>query len=443
MNFVSTRDSHIQCHFMDAVLSGLAPDGGLFVPEKILSKSPQEINTLLSATTLQQVGLELLIPFFPDISEADLFSDLMTSLHFDIPLIQLYPNIFLLEVFHGPTLSFKDVGARFMAQMISRLLQKEKQKNVQLNILVATSGDTGSAVASAFYQVPHVKVYVLYPTGRITSLQEQQIATFDQNIFPIEVMGTFDECQLLVKNILQDKLFLQIQQKNNIFYSTANSINIARLLPQMIYHTWGVAQLKQQFNLMNPVMCVPSGNLGNLVSAIYAHACGIPMKHFIAAINDNVTFVEYLATGHFVAHPSLKTFSSAMDVGNPSNFERLMHFYQHSIDKIRADVSAVSVNNQKTVVTIRDVYQQTGYVADPHTAVGIAVAKEMISLKNIKQPIIVTATAHPAKFPEIIRLALGDKFVLPIPERLQTVLAKPKVSQKISADLSQLRELIV
>jgi len=440
MNFISTRNNNKFFNFTDAVLMGLAPDGGLFVPENIPILPAKKINNLNLINNIQQVGLDLLDIFMPEISSDDLLADLADSLNFEIPLIKLDKNIFLLEVFHGPTLAFKDVGARFMARIISRILQK---KNLQLNILVATSGDTGSAVAAGFYQVPNVRVYVLYPSGRVSHLQEQQMVTLGGNIFPLEVQGSFDDCQYLVKNILQDNLFLDTNKKNNNIFSTANSINVARLLPQMIYHAWSAIQLKQQFDLINPIMCVPSGNFGNLVSAVYAHARGVPMQHFIAAINGNLTFTEYLATGNFTARSSKQTFSSAMDVGNPSNFERLNNFYQNSVDNIRNTISAISIDNNKTIATIRDFYQQNHYLVDPHTAVGIAAAKEAIALKKITDPIIVTATAHPAKFPEVIKLALGDDFVVPTPDSLQAVLTKPKVSQVISSSVSELKAILM
>jgi len=429
MNFASTRDHDNQATFSGAVFAGLASDGGLFVPILIPKLSLPDISNVLNTPDIHRLGLALLKYFVPEISESDLFQDLTSSINFPVPLIHLQDNIFLLEVFHGPTLAFKDIGARFMARIISRILQ---HRHLTLDILVATSGDTGSAVAAGFYQVPHVRVHVLYPSGRITHLQEQQMATYGENIFPIEVEGSFDDCQNLVKSILQDRPFAE---KNNLFFSTANSINVARLLPQLIYHAWGVVQLHQQHSLNNPVMSVPSGNFGNLVSAIYAHARGIPMNHFIAATNVNMTFPEYLATGQFTARPSQKTFSSAMDVGNPSNFERLENFYQYSAANMRNAISALPINDELTLKTIRDIFETTEYIADPHTAVGIAAAKKYIALKNSTDPVIVTATAHPAKFPEVIKKALGENISLDMPASLQAVIDRPKLSYRMLATI--------
>ncbi|MDX1901703.1 MAG: threonine synthase [Gammaproteobacteria bacterium] len=429
MTFTSTRDANIHFNFSEAVLAGLSAEGGLFVPESIPVLDKNIIADLTQKNNIHALGEHLLKPFIPDISSKDLLDDLVDSLNFPIPLVHLHEQIYLLEVFHGPTLAFKDVGARFMARIVSRILRQHHQT---LDILVATSGDTGSAVAAGFFNVPNVRVHVLYPQGRITHLQEQQMATYGGNIFPLEVQGSFDDCQYLVKTILQDKKFAQ---ESGLHFSTANSINIARLLPQLIYHAWGILQLQYHYHLSNPILCVPSGNFGNLVAAIYAHAAGLPVQHFIAATNKNAIVPNYLATGQYQTHASLQTYSSAMDVGHPSNFERLQYFYHDSLPAMREAITALPISDEQTLEVIRRVYRTDHYLADPHTAVGIAAAEKYLSLKKTTAPIIVTATAHPAKFPEVVRLALGDEVALPLPPALEAVINRPKTSQLMPATL--------
>ncbi len=435
MNYSSTRDGHLKDNFLTAVLHGLAADGGLYVPAFFPEMIDAEKKLFFQANSCAEVGSILLKNFLEDLPEKILKKILDESLNFPMPLVQLDKNIYLLEVFHGPTLAFKDVGARCMARLLAFYLDNQQQK---LAILVATSGDTGSAVAHGFYGLPRLRVFVLYPKGRISLQQEQQITTLGGNIFPLEIEGSFDDCQRLVKEVLQAQLLSQKSQQPFLF-STANSINIARLLPQMLHHAWGVVQLKKKFFQENPILCVPSGNFGNLVSAIYAQKCGVPISHFIAATNSHTVFSNYLATGQYLPQPSHQTVSNAMDVGAPSNLERLFAFYHHDHALIQQNITSFAISDAATLQTIRDVYQQYGYLADPHTAVGIRAAFDYVTQqKDHQTPIIVTATAHPAKFPAVIQQALGEDFPLPMPEQLQRALSAKKMSQILPADYAAL-----
>jgi len=434
IHYISTQNALPEFSFQEAILQGLAPDGGLFVPDNLPSLPADTFQT----SDLHTLGISLLKGLIPELSPDQLKTCIQESLNFPVPLIHLADNIYLLEVFHGPTLAFKDIGARFMARVLSEIL---KNKKISLNILVATSGDTGSAVAHGFFGVPNINVYILYPAGRITPLQEQQMTTLGGNIFPFKVKGSFDDCQRLVKTALQD---ITLPQRTGRQFSTANSINIARLLPQMIYHSWGIVQLQKNFHTENPLLSIPSGNLGNLVAAVYAHARGMPAKHFIAATNINTAFGEFLTTGKYTGRPSRKSFSSAMDVGHPSNLERLRHFYQDDLSEIRRSITASSVSDTDTLDTIRSTFRQYGYLADPHTAVGIKAARKFCLKHPAKSatPVIVTATAHPAKFPEVIYSALGNDFPLMLPESLKRASALPGTSREISADYPQLQTLL-
>jgi len=439
IQYASTRDRHSSFSFTDAVLRGLAPDGGLFVPDH-LPRLPEGVCArIMTAKSPDQPGVFLLEDLIPQFSANEIAEDLRDSLNFPIPLVPLSDNLWLLEVFHGPTLAFKDVGARSMARILSRIVRKMRR---EASILVATSGDTGSAVAHAFHGVPGIRVYVLYPGGLITPLQERQMTTLGDNIVALKVQGSFDDCQRMVKTLLEDK---NLSEESGNILSTANSINIARLLPQMIYHSFGIAQLKNNFGKENPLMSIPSGNLGNLVSAVYAHARGLPVKHFIAATNENTAFPDFLESGHYEAHASKPTPSSAMDVGNPSNLERLQAFYHDRMGEMRSAITAIPISDKKTLETIRQVYQKHQYIADPHTAVGIAAA-EVFRQKHPEyknHPVIVTATAHPAKFPDVIRKALGENVKMETPERLQNISTKASHSLSIPADVKALRKLLL
>jgi threonine synthase len=428
MKYVSTRNHKIISDLYDAIFNGMASDGGLFAPESF-PLVPDYIHAARKPD-LHELAYAMLSGYTSELSADELQTIIQKAFTFPIPLIKLENNIHLLEVFHGPTLAFKDVGARFMANLIEYYMLKS---SAHLTILVATSGDTGSAIANAFHHKANIDVCVLYPSGKITELQEKQMTTLGGNIHALEVQGTFDDCQKLVKAALSD-----MELRKGINLTTANSINLARLLPQSVYHAWGMVQLSTKTD-KPPVMTVPCGNFGNLVSAIYAAKMGFPVQSFIAATNINDVFIRYINTGNFLPKSSVMTYSNAMDVGNPSNFERIIHCFKDSYHDIKNFISAVSITDAETLAEIKQTYDRTGYILDPHTAVGVAATRMRKVDGDV--PVIVTSTAHPAKFPEVIKLALG--FDIELPEPLRVVMGKEKESHVMAADYGDLKRYLM
>lgn len=428
MNYISTKDHLYSVSFSEAMFDGLAPKQGLYVPA-FFPIMPQELLTDVTDLDLQTLGTHILSPFLTDIPHVKLNDMLQKALNFPIPLKMLDDQHYLLEVFHGPTLAFKDVGARFMAQAMAYFSTANHRK---VTIIVATSGDTGSAIANAFHHAPNIEVFILYPSQKITLLQEMQMTTLGGNVHAVEVNGTFDDCQRLVKTALSDETL-----KKELNLTTSNSINIARLLPQMIYHAWGCVQLQQMGDNTAPCLFVPSGNLGNLTSAVYARQIGFSVHEFIAAINENKAFSDYLSSQQFTPRPSLKTLANAMDVGNPSNIERLQDFYHHDAAKMNADIKAISISNKEILEEIRRTYETSGMIIDPHTAVGLAASRKY---PRTNHPYIITATAHPAKFPEVVREALNID--VEMPESLARLLSLPKQATEINADYEAFAELL-
>jgi threonine synthase len=434
MKFHSVKNQRPGVNFREALFHGLAPDGGLFVPESI-PVLPSSFFDQIAHQSLQSIGEQVLSRYIYDIPVASLRSIIGRALDFPIPLIRLQDGLYLLELFHGPTLAFKDVGARFMANACSYFLSIEEKA---LTILVATSGDTGSAVAHGFHNVPHITVYILFPSGQITLLQEQQMTTLGGNIRPLEVKGTFDDCQALVKQALVDPDVLTAHA-----LTTANSMNVGRLLPQIIYYVWGVSQLARNPDppMTYPTVVVPSGNFGNLTAAAYAKRMGAPIGKLVAATNANDVFPHYLQSGTFTPKPSLRTLSNAMDVGNPSNLARLQLLYDNDVGRMRGEIEAVPISDRETVEEIRMTYLTTKYILDPHTAVGVAAARKVMQGGGNPGPIIVAATAHPAKFPEIVEGAIGT--TIPLPAALKDALARTKQSTPIRADYGALKDLLI
>lgn len=432
MNFVSIKNPKLNASFQQAVFTGLASDGSLFIPET-LPHLAEAFLQKLSQQTLNSIADTVAKQFIHTIPEQALSAIVARALNFTIPLVQLEEHLFLLELFHGPTLAFKDVGARFLAEVLAHFLEQEGKR---LTLIVATSGDTGSAVAHGFYQIPNVDVYVLYPSGRVSPLQEQQMATLGKNIHAIEIQGNFDACQALVKQALNDT---ELAQPLNL--TTANSINLGRLIPQISYYGWAIAQWQRLQRNTKPIVVVPSGNFGNLTAAVYAKRMGIPIQQFIAATNANAVVPEFFASGKFTPRNSVATVSNAMDVGDPSNFPRLETVYQNDLALMRQEIKAVAVSDIETLSQIKATYQAQHYLLDPHTAVGVVAAKQ--DLKNSKNNFdyIIAATAHPAKFSEVIANAIG---VAPeIPERLQQLINKPKQSVLLPADYTQLKNYLL
>lgn len=449
MNFLSTNGKSPAVSFREALFQGMAPDGGLYVPERFPQLSPSTLDNLQSLS-LHTIGGQILSSFIEEIPDHDLEVMVQRAWNFPLPLVTLTDKISLLELFHGPTLAFKDVGARFMAEALSFFLVQE---NREVTIVVATSGDTGSAVAHGFYDTPNISVYILYPSGKVSRLQEQQMTTLGGNVHAVEVGGTFDDCQRLVKLALADPELLKARN-----LTTANSINLGRLLPQIAYYAWAIAQLRtmlrgssapeQQGGLgsgapserIKPVVVIPSGNFGNLTAAVYAKQLGVPIEHIVAGTNVNDVVPRYMETGIFTPRPSIQTLSNAMDVGNPSNLARLQALYQNDLSRMRQEITATCISDEETLHEIRRTHNQTQYILDPHTAVGVAAARKYLDRRRSSLPIIVAATAHPAKFPEIIEQALGIQ--IPLPASLQETLHRPKNTVKIESNFSALKALL-
>lgn len=433
MRFISTNSSAPPAGFREALFSGLAPDGGLYVPEAIPSLPDNFIETH-AADPLPAVGTEILSHYIKDIPSTQIHDLITRALDFPIPVVRLDEGISLLELFHGPTLAFKDVGARFMAQAMSHYLAGEER---ELTIVVATSGDTGSAVAHGFFNVPHISVFILYPSGKISSLQEQQMTTLGGNIAAVEVDGTFDDCQRLVKAVLNDT---DVQTRRPL--TTANSINPGRLLPQIVYYAWGLIQLHNEGNTPEaPLVVVPSGNFGNLTAAAYAKRMGLPIRGFVAATNANDAVLQYLHDGKFTPRQGIQTLSNAMDVGNPSNLTRLQALYMNNMQSLRENIDAVSIGDEETLLSITDAYTCCNYIADPHTAVGLAAARKAQAWTTTPPPVLVAATAHPAKFPEVVRMAIGRE--IPLPPALAEAAERPKHAIKIKGTYSEWKELLL
>lgn len=419
-----------------AVLRGLAPDGGLFLPVEIPTLPTNSIKQLPSLS-FQEIAFLLAKHFFTDSLEDSALADIIEkSLTFDAPLIALSTpdNTTILELFHGPTLSFKDFGARFMAQLMSYCIGAS---GTEVTILVATSGDTGSAVASGFFQVPGIRVCILYPSGKVSDIQEKQLTAYGGNITALEVDGVFDDCQRLVKQAFQDE---ELRGKRNL--ASANSINIARLIPQSFYYAWAYVQSLQMNTRELPLVCaVPSGNFGNLTAGLLAKRIGIPFSRFVAATNINDPIPEYLQTGVFRPRPSQHTISNAMDVGNPSNFARMLALYHGEVDEMKKDLWGARFTDDETRAMMRKTYEGTNYILDPHGAVALLGIETYRSEHTEPLFGIALETAHPAKFIETVSEAIG---IQPhMPERLARVVQKEKKSIHISSDYKDLKEFLL
>lgn len=430
MKYFSTRDKSNPVSFKKAVIQGLANDGGLFMPEFIPIFSNDFWNSL-NNLSFQEISFEVASKFIDDeISKSKIYDLIEKAISFPAPVVDLNDEIKILELFHGPTLAFKDFGAQFMAKTMEYFVQ---QDNAQLNILVATSGDTGSAVANGFYGVEGINVFILYPSGKVSSIQEKQLTTLDKNITALEIDGTFDDCQRLVKEAFVDE---ELKSKLNL--SSANSINIARLIPQSFYYINAVKQfLKEEV-----VISIPSGNLGNLTAGLFAKKMGAPISKFIAATNSNKVFTDYLNGGNFSPRNSVLTYSNAMDVGNPSNLERIQYLYNFDLLQIQKDISSFSFNDEETLSAIKDVFLKYNYIIDPHGAVGyLALKKYFDNNSNPKRIGIVAETAHASKFLDIVENAINNK--VEIPNRLKIVLEKEKRSIKLDNKFNSLKEFLL
>lgn len=407
MKYYSTNGSVAPATLQKAVVDGLAGDKGLYMPKQI-SLLPDSFFENIENLSFQEMSYQVALAFFGEDIEPEILKEIVyDTLSFETPLVHVKDSIFSLELFHGPTLAFKDVGARFMARLLGYFIKKQGQKDV--NVLVATSGDTGSAVANGFLGVEGIHVYVLYPKGLVSEIQEMQFTTLGQNITPIEVDGTFDDCQALVKSAFMDE---ELKAKMNL--TSANSINVARFLPQAFYYFNAYAQLKRLGFSRDIVIGVPSGNFGNLTAGLFAKRMGLPIDRFIAANNANDVFFEYLKTGQFNPRASVQTLANAMDVGNPSNFARILDLYGHSWKSIKAEVSGVTYDDEMISDTLKTVYLQSGYLLDPHGACGYRALEDLLEEGEVG---VFLETAHPAKFKETVEGIISHP--VGIPERLQ------------------------
>lgn len=431
MRFVSTMNSRKQYSFRDAVLTGLAPDGGLYFPAKIPRFSKEFIRQM-KMFSLEEISYRVAREFAGlEVPRGVLKKIVEEAINFPCPLQQVSDKIYVLELFHGPTLAFKDFGARFMARLISHFVHRSARA---ITILVATSGDTGSAVASGFHRIPGIRVIVLYPSGRISEVQEKQIATLGENITAVEVDGSFDDCQQLVKTA-----FLDVPLRDDVVLTSANSINIARLIPQSFYYFWAVTQLQKFDEFRNVVFSVPSGNFGNLTAGLIAGKMGLPAKGFVAATNANDVVPKYLAMGEFKPKASKRTISNAMDVGNPSNFARMQMMYP-APESMRKRIVGVICSESQTRTTIQDVYARHGYLLDPHGAVGYHGMSQYLGDREDLAGIVLE-TAHPAKFIDVYDEPLRSK--IRMPERLKICLRLAKRSVKVHNDYGELRSIIL
>ncbi|MBU6142146.1 threonine synthase [Patescibacteria group bacterium] len=431
MKFHSTNHRTENVPFSDVLLQGLASDGGLFMPDRIPHLSRKFLRDL-HRKTFQQIAYEVSRLYITDIPQAKLKMIIRDAFNFPVPLHRIDDSISVLELFHGPTFAFKDFGARFMARLMGYYLGKQKET---LNIIVATSGDTGSAVARGFYGVPHIKVFVLYPRGRVTPIQERQMATLGGNITAIAVQGSFDDCQKLAKAALADPAL-----RKKVLMSSANSINFGRLLPQSFYYLYAYAQFAKRYGTEQAVdmaFCVPSGNFGNLTAGILAQRMGMPVKQFIAATNINDVVPRFLHGAPFVSRVSRKTISNAMDVGNPSNFARLLELFHGKRSVMARTIAGMRVSDADTRSTIARTYREMGYIIDPHTAVGITAA--CLAKKGTK--VIVAGTAHPAKFREVVEPVIKKR--VPLPSRLRALARKRPHAIPLPNDLAALRAVIL
>ena len=428
MIFYSTNNKSNTADLKTAVLKGLASDKGLYMPETIPTL-PKSFWDNIPGKTMGEIGFEMLKPYFcPDIPEDTFRKMVNDAFNFPVPVVKITDQISTAELFHGPTLAFKDVGARFLARVMSYFASNQGD----INVLVATSGDTGSAVANGFLGVKGVKVHVLYPSGLVSRLQELQFTTLGQNVTAYEVSGVFDDCQRMVKECFMDK---ELNEKRIL--TSANSINLARFLPQSVYYAYALSQIPQE-RWKDVVMTVPSGNFGNITAGLVAWRMGMPVKRFIAAINANRVFADYLETGIYKPQKSIATIANAMDVGDPSNFARVIELFGKSVDNIRAEISSYSYTDEQIGATMAQVLKETGYELDPHGAVGYSALRDHLNNGELG---LFLETAHPAKFIDTVEKYTGKR--VEIPARLQKFAEGTKQTVKIKADYTELKNRLL
>ena len=431
MKYYSTNKKAPMATLHEAVVKGLAGDRGLYMPESI-KQLPQSFFDNIETMSFQDIAFTVAQAFFgEDIPDADLRRIVDDTLSFDCPVAPVTDNIYSLELFHGPTLAFKDVGARFMARLLQYFIRQEGRE--QVNVLVATSGDTGSAVANGFLGVDGIHVYVLYPKGKVSKIQECQFTTLGQNITAVEVDGVFDDCQALVKSAFMDE-----ELNRHMKLTSANSINVARFLPQAFYYFNAYARMKALGKADNLVVCVPSGNFGNITAALFGHRMGLPIKRFIAANNANDIFFNYLATGKYEPQPSKQTIANAMDVGDPSNFARIYDLYEGDHKRVTSLISGATYSDAQIREAMSQCHAANGYILDPHGACGYRALSEQLQAGEYG---VFCETAHPAKFKDTVEAVIGAE--VEIPARLAAFMKGEKQSVEMSKDFESFKAYLL
>lgn len=432
MKYYSTNHNSPDVSLAEAVVKGLAPDRGLYMPERI-GRLPREFFDRIDEMSFHEIACSVARAFFgEDIPGDELDAIVCDTLSFPTPVVEVEPGIYSLELFHGPTLAFKDVGARFMARLLQYFI-KRGDDHRKVHVLVATSGDTGSAVANGYLGVDGINVHVLYPKGKVSPIQECQFTTLGQNITAIEVDGVFDDCQRLVKSA-----FLDGELNDRLLLTSANSINVARFLPQAFYYFNAYAQLKKAGMADNLVVCVPSGNFGNITAGLIAHRMGLPIKRFIAANNANDVFFKYLQNGEYEPRPSIATIANAMDVGDPSNFARILDLYGNDHARITSLISGATYSDGLIAKTMEECFKNTGYILDPHGAVGYRALKQSLLPGETG---VFLETAHPAKFKDTVEANIGCE--VEIPGRLADFMKGEKQSVPMTADFADFRSYLM
>lgn len=432
MKYYSTNHHAPAASLEEAVVKGLASDRGLFMPEHI-DRLPDEFFENIDKFTFQEIACRVAEAFFgEDIPKEDIDRIVCDTLAFDCPVVEVEPSIYSLELFHGPTLAFKDVGARFMARLLQYFIKRQNDGK-EVNVLVATSGDTGSAVANGFLGVEGIHVYVLYPKGKVSPIQECQFTTLGKNITAIEVDGVFDDCQNLVKSA-----FMDAELCDHIKLTSANSINVARFLPQAFYYFNAYARMKEKGLADQLVISVPSGNFGNITAGLFAHRMGLPIKRFIAANNANDIFYNYLMTGVYSPKPSRQTIANAMDVGDPSNFARILDLYGCDHGRITSLISGATYTDEQIAETMKECHYTTGYTLDPHGACGYRALKEGLRPGETG---VFLETAHPAKFKDTVEPIIGAEVT--IPDRLAAFMKGEKQSVPMTTEFADFKSFLM
>jgi threonine synthase len=429
LSYYSLNHNAPKATFAEATIKGQAPDKGLYYP-RYIPKLPVGFIENIHNYSKEEIGVTVMKPYIGSSIPANVLEQIIAeTVNFNFPLVRVTGDIHALELFHGPTLAFKDVGARFMSRCLGYF---NRNNNQHTTVLVATSGDTGGAVANGFLGVPGVNVVILYPSGKVSPVQELQLTTLGQNIAALEINGTFDDCQAMVK-----RAFTDADLNNKLLLTSANSINVARWLPQQLYYFYAYQQWQGD---EPPVICVPSGNFGNICAGMVANTSGLPVKHFIAACNANNVVPVYLQSGEYTPKPAVATISNAMDVGNPSNFVRVMEIFSQRLGDLRRILSAYSVDDATTEQTIKNVFEMNNYLLDPHGAVGYYALNEYL-LQHKGSKGIFLETAHPVKFPEVVERATQTK--IPLPENVANLLGRQKKSIAMAANFDYLKEWLI